>query len=548
MRALGFACLLATMLVYSAAAMPFQRFATLPDLVEVFGTELEVAAAAGLLAAVLAALPRTRGLLRRRAVMVVGGVAFLAGNAAFCALVLGAAGPVGTELPAGVLNAVGVAVGVGCVAQCLAWGRALAVYDLRRATAVVAAAAVVAALIGWAQLMLPEVGAVVLFMACSLACVALPFGLGRERGDAWAAGVAGARANGDARAAGIAGAGAPAGAASEPGVPDASAGEATPTRTPLVVRARAFLDVALVPAIGLVLFAMMMGVRGELFFEDYPHYVAIQVMVAALLFVCVLLPIRRPMVQAIYRGLIPTLAAVVLAVNYLSEALLGGSRLEISLVILLYSAAALLTLSTLVGMAHAGEFPADLISALTVGIFALVTVATQRAFPMLGLGSEGDVRAFVVLSSGVYAAGMIVHAIWRGLRSGDAMPGETDGAALWDAGAVRGVGAAGSARASQAGVGAGVAGAARAAGARDAALEALGPTLEERCDALAASYALTGREREILGYLARGHSGVYIGDELLISPNTVRTHIHNIYRKLGVSSREDVILLVRDAR
>ena len=57
-------------------------------------------------------------------------------------------------------------------------------------------------------------------------------------------------------------------------------------------------------------------------------------------------------------------------------------------------------------------------------------------------------------------------------------------------------------------------------------------------------YSLTGREREILGYLALGHSGAYISEELLISPNTVRTHIHNIYRKVGVASREDIVRLV----
>ena len=71
-----------------------------------------------------------------------------------------------------------------------------------------------------------------------------------------------------------------------------------------------------------------------------------------------------------------------------------------------------------------------------------------------------------------------------------------------------------------------------------------GRPLGERCDELAATYSLTGREREILGYLALGHSGAYISEELLISPNTVRTHIHNIYRKVGVASREDIVRLV----
>ena len=543
--AIGSACFLATLLVYSASAMPFQRFATLQAVVDVFGTLLQVSALVGLVAAVLAALPRTRGLLRARWVGVAGGVVFLAGNAAFCALVLGGA-PTGLWGSAAITGT-GVLIGVGCVSQCLAWGRALAVCDLRRATGVVAAAAVGAALLGWAQLMLPEVGAVVLFLTCALACVVLPFALGvvggvpsagsapspiRTCGDAATdhasdpACASGAAVAGPApdlpRAADAAvslGRSARVGTASEPGAPSVAA------------RVRAFLGVALVPAVGLALFAMLMGVRGELFFEDYPQYVAVQLVVAALLLVCVLLPVRRPMMQAIYRGLIPTLAVVVLAVNYLSEALAGGTSAEIMLVMVLYTAAALLTLSTLVGMAHAAEFPTDMISALAVGLYALVTVVTQKVFGAADVDSEG-VRAFIVVSSCVYAAGMIVFAIWRGMRSGDAaLPAGT--VLLGATSAVPG------ALSVESG---------RDAGSRDVALDALGPTLDERCDALAARHGLTGREREILGYLALGHSGVYIGDELLISPNTVRTHIHNIYRKLEVNSREDVLLLVRDVR
>ena len=529
--AVGFACLLATLLVYSAAAMPFQRFAALPQVVDVFGTLLQTAAPAGVIAAVLATLPRTRALLRTRAAGLAGGALFIAGHAAFCALALaGVAGLGAAASP--IITATGVLIGIGCVAQCLVWGRALAVCDLRRATGVVAAAAVGAALLGWAQLMLPEVGALVLFMACALVCVALPFALGAIGGagapafsaasapctPAPCADMPPAQGPGRAAVASILSAsGAP---VPRPGDASSPAAASAPSAA---VRVRAFLDVALVPAVGLALFAMLMGVRGELFFEDYPQYVAIQLVVAALLLACALLPARRPLMQAIYRGLIPTLAVAVLAVNYITEALVGGTGIEIMLVMLLYTAAALLTLSTLVGMAHAAEFPTDLISGLAVGLFALVTVATQQIFGAADLGDDG-VRAFIVVSSGVYAAGMIVFAIWRGLRSGD-----SGDAALGEGALAQVSGQPGEAP-------------------RDAALDALGPTLDERCDALAAGYGLTGREREILGYLALGHSGVYIGDELLISPNTVRTHIHNIYRKLDVSSREDVLLLVRDAR
>ena len=55
---------------------------------------------------------------------------------------------------------------------------------------------------------------------------------------------------------------------------------------------------------------------------------------------------------------------------------------------------------------------------------------------------------------------------------------------------------------------------------------------------------LSPREREILGYLGRGHGIVFVANTLVISESTVRTHVKSIYRKLGVSSREDLLQLI----
>lgn len=48
---------------------------------------------------------------------------------------------------------------------------------------------------------------------------------------------------------------------------------------------------------------------------------------------------------------------------------------------------------------------------------------------------------------------------------------------------------------------------------------------------------LTGREREILVLTAEGLSGPQIAERLFVSPNTVKTHLHHLYEKLGVSDR-----------
>lgn len=61
---------------------------------------------------------------------------------------------------------------------------------------------------------------------------------------------------------------------------------------------------------------------------------------------------------------------------------------------------------------------------------------------------------------------------------------------------------------------------------------------------IAERQGLTNREREILSYLARGRSATYIGKELYLSPNTVRGHTKNIYAKLSVHSKQELIDLV----
>jgi ATP/maltotriose-dependent transcriptional regulator MalT len=48
---------------------------------------------------------------------------------------------------------------------------------------------------------------------------------------------------------------------------------------------------------------------------------------------------------------------------------------------------------------------------------------------------------------------------------------------------------------------------------------------------------LTGRETEILKYLVSENSISSIGQTLHISKNTMKTHLRNIYRKLGVNGR-----------
>ena len=71
-----------------------------------------------------------------------------------------------------------------------------------------------------------------------------------------------------------------------------------------------------------------------------------------------------------------------------------------------------------------------------------------------------------------------------------------------------------------------------------------GASLADRCDQLSEAAGLTEREREIFLMLAKGRNTRFIQEQLVISPNTVRSHIKHLYVKLDVHSQQELIDLV----
>lgn len=61
-------------------------------------------------------------------------------------------------------------------------------------------------------------------------------------------------------------------------------------------------------------------------------------------------------------------------------------------------------------------------------------------------------------------------------------------------------------------------------------------------------HGLTEREHEVLIYLYDGFSNPMIANELVISINTVKKHVRNIYEKFDVSSRMELIHFVNSVR
>ena len=69
-----------------------------------------------------------------------------------------------------------------------------------------------------------------------------------------------------------------------------------------------------------------------------------------------------------------------------------------------------------------------------------------------------------------------------------------------------------------------------------------------RCLSVGNRYGLSEREIDVLALLARGYSSARIQAELYIAAGTVNYHTRNIYAKLGVHSKQEVIDLVAGDR
>lgn len=69
-----------------------------------------------------------------------------------------------------------------------------------------------------------------------------------------------------------------------------------------------------------------------------------------------------------------------------------------------------------------------------------------------------------------------------------------------------------------------------------------------RCERIAAAYGLSQREREVLALMMRGRNVPAIAEELVLSRNTVQTHVRHLYEQLGVHSRQELIAFVERDR
>ena len=67
------------------------------------------------------------------------------------------------------------------------------------------------------------------------------------------------------------------------------------------------------------------------------------------------------------------------------------------------------------------------------------------------------------------------------------------------------------------------------------------------CATVAQRHRLTARETEVFELLARGRTSPVIQEKLVLSHNTVKTHVRHIYAKLDVHSQQELISMVEEA-
>lgn len=502
---LGLAGLFSSLLIYSGTVIGFLRFPVFnipvapPGFMGLFA-ETTLLAGTVIAAAFVVGNARGREPMPFMVLSAVSAIAYLCCSFGFgfaCYFAVGA--PL-------VYPLLGIAAAVADCGMVLVWGRVCSQRLAMRSALIVVglasvASAVICLLYGW----LPQEGMLALFLICSAVAVVVPLAVHELRSE-------NACSRGDE------------GQALWCTRSRAMEEQITAGRPNVA----ALFDVAGTSSLGLVCFAFAMAVMRTQFNESQSAYLSALVLAGFGIAVYATLKRRRFLLpDGLQQTFLPVLAMLVLAATSITATLNEGIFLSDWLTYVLYSLAAVLTLATLCAVAHAGEFSSDLVFSTALCAFCGASFIGQQVGGAL---PDEMVSIAVTITTTAYAFALVLVSYLRRRSEVEAGLAVTNAEEALNQGFPR---AALTPDVPASGVPSELGGAASS------------DSLTARVTALAECYGLTAREREILGYLAEGHNGAYIASVLFISPNTARTHIHNIYRKMDVSSREDILRLTR---
>lgn len=77
-------------------------------------------------------------------------------------------------------------------------------------------------------------------------------------------------------------------------------------------------------------------------------------------------------------------------------------------------------------------------------------------------------------------------------------------------------------------------------------LENLYHIIQKTVNYLKENYHISNREIEVISYSLHHSKNYIIAEKLFISPGTVKRHLHNIFEKLNVSSKEELQVFIRN--
>lgn len=273
---------------------------------------------------------------------------------------------------------------------------------------------------------------------------------------------------------------------------------------------RAFTSVMGATLLGMALSSLVMAIAPTSLFSGHIGAPETGMLVAGL----VLLPFgrignRKPTYSFAHQVLLPCAAAAALMLAIFCQA---GFNQDVTLLAAhtLYALTTLLSIATACAVSNAREFSRPFVFCTLIGTFTLCAVAGIAIGGETSAIAAGHVSVTLVLTA-VYSLFILLGGCIKAWR----LAGRPhDEACTGPEQSTTSQGASAQAR------------------------------MEERIALVAEEHGLTQREREILGLLGRGYSSGYIAKTLLISENTARTHVRNIHRKLGVSSRDELLQLV----
>lgn len=267
-----------------------------------------------------------------------------------------------------------------------------------------------------------------------------------------------------------------------------------------------FLSVMGVPLLGMAIASFAMGVQPTFLFGDAVDAQRIGMVVGAL----ALAPLARfkgdqPVYSFIYQVYLPASAVVVFVLCAFPD---DSWMRDVALAVVyaFYSMVSGVAVASAVAIANAREFPCGFVVAALVGAFCGTGILGIFLGARIGSLIENNGAVLVVLTA-AYGGGLLLSGCLKSWRLMVRPASGDPGTSMPPTG-----------------------------------LSA--ETFEERIARIAVEHGLSPRETQIVQYVGRGHSSVYVAKTLLISESTVYSHVRNIYRKLGVSSREELIQLV----